>query len=501
ATGTGEASSTFTLQFSDVSGITDCAGNALSALGPQISTGTFTLNRGPRPVVPQNNSNNNDQEPKKEERKPVVAVVAPVVVAAPASVAPPASFGTGMGAAATAQAFSSLSPEKAQALGAALSTISPESAQAFGAALGGAGAEAAAALLNSMASLPATEAAAVASIAGALPAGAAASFVTTLASLPPDQLAAVAGLAASLPAGSSAQVFGAIAQLSQAGGAPVSFAPPGKAVTSSSGQETVSFDLADETAPAASLIDSVEVAGVRDATSTRRLVVVLIKPGQVGRINRPKSGTWPDLALPVTSGRQAGLMPIFSIPADATSFNFEPSPGNLNIVQQGSLGGGTVVPLSAPFAVSVSAPDTGAEALIAIQMPSIRVAKGDVFAYLYSTGGGTGPGFAGYLRAPAEFDPPTGRQKWTLRVDEAADVLFMPVALRPAFVQNFADDAHIYSGPNEGAIDFGVAGPQFTTFTVVAPQVGYRIYVYNPETKGYGWIDARGVGPSEAPTP
>ena len=322
--------------------------------------------------------------------------------------------------------------------------------------------------------------------------------MTTLASLPPAQLAAVAEVAAVLPASTATQVFSAIASIAQASGGPVSFAPPAAVSVSASGQETVSFDLPDE-GPSAYVLSDTEVAGVRVATTGRRSVVVLIKPGQVGRINRPKSGNWPDIAVPVTSGKQAGLTPIFSLPPDATSFSFEPTPGNLNLVQQGSLGGGSVIPLSAPFAVTISAPVSAAETTVAIQMPSITVAPGDTFAYLYSTGGGTAGGFAGYLRAPAEFDPPTLRQKWSLRVDESGDVLFLPVALQPAYVQNFSEDARIFSSPDTDGADFGAAGPQFTTFTVVAPQVANRIYVYNPVTKGYGWINADEVGPSGPP--
>ena len=505
ATGTGEASSTFTLQFTSVAGITDCAGNALAALIGQVPTGTFRLYPGSRPASNSGGGSNSNPDPAPVvPPKPVTVVTPPPVVPPPPGALPPPpppAFESGTGNPAAAQAFSALTPERAQSLGAALSTISRESAQAFGAALGGAGTQAATALLERMSALPASDAAAIASVAGALPPGAAASFVTTLSTLPPDQIAAVAGLASSLPPGAWSQVFSAIANLSQPGSGPVSFAPPAKVEKSSSGQETVSFDLADDLAPAASMVDNGEVAGARDATATRRTVVVLIKPGQVGRINRPKSGVWPDLALPVTAGKQAGLMPIFSIPADASAFTFEPTPGNLNTVQQGSLGGGTVTPLSAPFAVAIVAPAGAGENSIGVQMPSIPVATGEVFAYLFSTGGGIGPGFTGYLRAPAEFDPSTGRQKWSIRIDEAADVLFMPVALQPAYMANFGEATHIYSNPFEGAIDFGEAGPQFTTFTVVAPQVGYRIYVYNPITKGYGWIDAREVGPTTAPAP
>ena len=70
------------------------------------------------------------------------------------------------------------------------------------------------------------------------------------------------------------------------------------------------------------------------------------------------------------------------------------------------------------------------------------------------------------------------------------------------YIQNFDPRVHIYSGPCRcptDPVDFGVAGPQFTTFTVAGPQVGDRILVYNPITNNYGWIDAPAVGPSGPP--
>ena len=65
--------------------------------------------------------------------------------------------------------------------------------------------------------------------------------------------------------------------------------------------------------------------------------------------------------------------------------------------------------------------------------------------------------------------------------------------------KNFDPNVHIFSGWDQQAIDFGPAGPQFTTFTVAQPQVGTRILVFNPLTGNYGWIDATGVGPAGAP--
>ena len=77
-----------------------------------------------------------------------------------------------------------------------------------------------------------------------------------------------------------------------------------------------------------------------------------------------------------------------------------------------------------------------------------------------------------------------------------------PQTLSLAYIQNFDPRVHIYSGPcrcTADPIDFGPAGPQFTTFTVAGPQVGDRIYVYNPVTNNYGWIDSSGVGPAGPP--
>jgi hypothetical protein len=505
ATGDGTASSTFILTFVSTSGITDCAGNSLNSVASgTIASGTFVLNPGTRPAPASGGGSNNDSP---TPPAPIVRPVAPVTTLPPAAGSvplqaappPPNLVDAGPSSAVVAAAFSALPPAQARAIGAALAALPPQAAQGFGAALGSAGAQAAAALLTNLAELPTEQVAAVAAVSGALPAQAAAALVTTLASLPPAQLAAVADVAASLPATSATQVFAAIAALAQPGAGPISFAPPAAVERSSTGQETVSFDLGEETTPSAHIFGAAEVAGVRMASTARRTVVILVKPGQVGVVNRPKAGTWPDVALPVTSGAQAGLTPIFAIPSGVTSFSFEPTPGNLNVVQLGSVGGGTVVPLGSPFAVRVTAPTAADETTIGVQMPSLTVGEGETFAYLFSTGGGIGSGFVGYLRAPAEFDAPTGRQKWIIRVDEASDVLFLPVALQPAFVSNHVEDAHIYSSAFDGAIDFGAVGEQFSTLTVVAPQVAGRIYVYNSETKGYGWVNANEVGPASPP--
>jgi len=316
-------------------------------------------------------------------------------------------------------------------------------------------------------------------------------FVDTMSALPPAQAAEVLKqMASSTPEEAKATV-----QFMSTLAAGTEVAKSTTAV-SADGKETKTFSLDDEVAASGATIDGVEVAGVRSATTGKRTVAILVKAGQVARINRSKSGIWPDLTFPLLSGKLSGVAPVIALPADATSVTFEPTPAGLNTVQQGSLGGGNVVPLGLPFTFKVLSDSRSAR--VQFSLPSIKVGSGQTLGYLYSIASSTG-GFAGYLRAPAEFDAATTRQTWTLSTAEVADMLILPVALQPAFVQNFNADAHIYSGPDEFGVDFGEAGPAFTTFTVVGPQVGTRIYVYSPVSGGYGWIEASGVGPSGPP--
>ena len=424
--------------------------------------------------------------------KPVVvaAPVAPVVVAVPATL-----LAAGPANAAVAEAFSALNATQAAAIGSGLATVSAQNAAGFGAALGNAGGAATTALLQTLAILKPQEVAAVANLTAAIPVAQAGALVQTLASSSPATVASVANFAITLNVAETAQVFGSIAQLSQSGVA-VSFAPPGKTEVSATGKETVTISLDDEPVAGASRFGEVEVAGVRLATAARRSVVVLVKPGQQARIARGKSGIWPDLAFPIASGALAGVTPLVSLPADALAVTFEPVPSGLSVVEQGSLGGGNVIPLGRPFVLRVEA--SSPTASVQFALPSLKVGLGQVVGYLYSTRTRSGS-FAGYLRAPAAFDPPTSRQTWSLPASDLADLLVLPVAIQPAYVQNFEGSAHIYSGPDEFAVDFGEAGPAFTTFTVVGPQVGTRIYVYSPVSGGYGWIDALGVGPSGPP--
>lgn len=50
-----------------------------------------------------------------------------------------------------------------------------------------------------------------------------------------------------------------------------------------------------------------------------------------------------------------------------------------------------------------------------------------------------------------------------------------------------------------GVISFGMTSGQFCSFQVVQPPSGPRLYVLNPYTLNYFWIDAESVGPVPNP--
>jgi len=167
-------------------------------------------------------------------------------------------------------------------------------------------------------------------------------------------------------------------------------------------------------------------------------------------------------------------------------------------------------------AASFVAPGVGASlggpfgATDPLSLSGSQAAQGDATyagaspATIASTSGtpGTSPAAAGGplgTTAPAGINP-LGTASLRVSLADLRGALFLPTTLVPAYVANFDANVHIYSSPFVGATDYGLAGPQFTTFTVVAPQVGSRLYVYNPATDNYGWIDVTGVGPVFAPT-
>jgi lipoprotein-anchoring transpeptidase ErfK/SrfK len=58
--------------------------------------------------------------------------------------------------------------------------------------------------------------------------------------------------------------------------------------------------------------------------------------------------------------------------------------------------------------------------------------------------------------------------------------------------------ATLWSGPQFDAVMFGKER-KFSYFRVHGPQEGGRIYVFNPRTENFAWVDAHAVGPSTPP--
>jgi hypothetical protein len=76
------------------------------------------------------------------------------------------------------------------------------------------------------------------------------------------------------------------------------------------------------------------------------------------------------------------------------------------------------------------------------------------------------------------------------------------VTFAPYWVKNHRS-TEMWSGPagQPGVVSFGTTSRQFCAFQVERPQEGGRLYVLNPFSQNYFWIDADAVGPvSEAPT-
>ncbi len=66
------------------------------------------------------------------------------------------------------------------------------------------------------------------------------------------------------------------------------------------------------------------------------------------------------------------------------------------------------------------------------------------------------------------------------------------------WVQNHME-TQLWSGPDDKAVAFGRVA-QWSYLQVVRPQQGGRLYVFNPATQNYAYVDAKAAGPSGAPT-
>ena len=73
-------------------------------------------------------------------------------------------------------------------------------------------------------------------------------------------------------------------------------------------------------------------------------------------------------------------------------------------------------------------------------------------------------------------------------------------AFAPFWVKNHRV-TEMWSGPADapGVVSFGTTSRQFCSFRVVLPPESQRLYVFNPYSQNYFWIDADAVGPVGPP--
>jgi hypothetical protein len=101
-------------------------------------------------------------------------------------------------------------------------------------------------------------------------------------------------------------------------------------------------------------------------------------------------------------------------------------------------------------------------------------------------------------RAPATPTPPA--TPTTIPATLAPAVVQPTPAFAPVWVKNHRL-AEMWSGPADvpGIVSFGTTSRQFCSFQVVLPPEGQRLYVFNPHSRNYFWIDADAVGPVGPP--
>ena len=185
---------------------------------------------------------------------------------------------------------------------------------------------------------------------------------------------------------------------------------------------------------------------------------------------------------------------------------FNPAPVPPNQAAAGSLGGGNVIPLAPPIDLSLMVRDLGTgvetplppeltQPLVTLHMCVLQTPPNADTQFAWLREVKVNGVFAGYFRDAATFEPATNSLVSQVPAGALSGTLFLPSFIIPAFVANFDPQTHIFSSPFADAVDFGVAGPQFTRFKVVGPQVIDRIFVFDEASQGYGWIAASGVGP------
>jgi hypothetical protein len=184
-------------------------------------------------------------------------------------------------------------------------------------------------------------------------------------------------------------------------------------------------------------------------------------------------------------------------------------PSDVSQAQLGSLGGGNAVALAAPVDLRLLAKDIassaevplsdGAQALtyqVSLPILAQPTNAGEVFTWLIEVQ--EDGNFLGYMRYPSTFDARTNTQVYELSAQVLQNSAVLPVILQASRVQAFMGDVHSWSSPFKTGVDFGVLGPVWGVYDVLAPQVGGRIGVLSPDGSDMIWIDASGVGPASS---
>jgi hypothetical protein len=182
-------------------------------------------------------------------------------------------------------------------------------------------------------------------------------------------------------------------------------------------------------------------------------------------------------------------------------------PADVNPAQLGSLGGGNAVRLAPPVDLQLVARDVATSAEVTLPNGALALtyvvslpvlaqptSPDETFTWLVAVE--EAGHFLGYMRYPSTFDAHTNTLTFELTGERLQTISVLPVILQPSRVQTFLGDVHSWSSPFAGGVDFGVLGPVWDSYTVLAPQVGGRIGILSPDSSTMIWIDASGVGPA-----
>jgi hypothetical protein len=242
----------------------------------------------------------------------------------------------------------------------------------------------------------------------------------------------------------------------------------------------------------------VQVAGI--TTSTRAISAVL---AGMDPLTLRAGG------LAVTVARDPSSAVSIAV-GDQLEVVWNASPDVPNSAASGSLGGGIVTPVQLPAYLelrqtttnhSATTPDALGNEFFDVALPILATPASPDQQFEWLIGRYDAGRFIGYERRGSAFDPATNTLHYRLSAAELQGTLLLPALVGRAYVATLDPSAHIYSGPLLDAADFGEAGPQFTRFSVVGPQVAGRLFVFNPLTSNYGWIEADGVGPVAVAAP